>query len=138
MARLIESSLWVDFTRKKSPLALKTFIRPWILDPLAYLCEPIAFEVLRHATPQERPLIEAQFATLPLLTTPAQLWRDATHLGQSCRDSGHTAGSLDLLIAALAIHHGVELVTFDADYEPIARSSDLNLRILTRPDLPPS
>jgi len=34
MARLIESSLWVDFTRSKSPLALKTLIQPWILDPL--------------------------------------------------------------------------------------------------------
>jgi len=138
MARLIESSLWVDFTRKKSPVALKAFIQPWILDPEACLCELIAFEVLRHTTPQERTQIEAQFATLPVLTTPAKLWRDATRLGQICRDKGHTAGSLDLLIATLAIHHGAELITFDADYEPIALHSDLNLRLLTRPGLNPS
>ncbi len=50
MARLIDSSLWVDFTRKKSPAHLKAAIHPWILDPAACLCEPIAFEVLRHAT----------------------------------------------------------------------------------------
>jgi predicted nucleic acid-binding protein len=135
MARLIESSLWVDFTRKKSPLALKASIQPWILDPEACLCEPIAFEVLRHATPQERIQIEAQFATLPILSTPARLWWDATRLGQACRDKGHTAGSLDLIIAAITIHHGAELVTFDADYEPIAQYSDLNLRLLKRPDL---
>jgi len=36
MVRLIESSLWVDLTRSKSPLALKTLIHPWILDA-AYL-----------------------------------------------------------------------------------------------------
>jgi hypothetical protein len=47
MARLIESSLWVDFIRSKSRLALKTLIQPCILDPLACLCEPIAFLVLR-------------------------------------------------------------------------------------------
>jgi predicted nucleic acid-binding protein len=138
MARLIESSLWVDFTRRKSPVALKASLQPWILDPEACLCEPVAFDILRHATPEERPQLEAQFATLPILTTPPRLWREATRLGQICREQGHTAGSLDLLIAALTIHHGAELVTFDADYEPIARHSELNLRLLTRPEISPA
>jgi predicted nucleic acid-binding protein len=133
MARLIESSLWVDFTRKKSPRALKAMIQPWILDPDATLCEPIACEVLRHASSEERPQIEAQFSTLPVLHTPPQLWRDATRLGQTCREHGLTAGSMDLLIAALAIHHRAELVTFDNGYEPIASISSLQLRLLTRP-----
>jgi hypothetical protein len=48
MARLIESSLWVDFTRSNSPLALKTLIQPWVLDPLACLCEPIAALSIHH------------------------------------------------------------------------------------------
>ena len=69
MARLIESSLWVDFTRRKSPVALKRYIEPWILDPSAVLCEPVIFEILRHATESERPLIEAQFFTYPVLPT---------------------------------------------------------------------
>ena len=132
MARLIESSLWVDFTRSKSPLALKTMIQPWILDPLACLCEPVAFEILRHATPQERQWIEAQFSTLPLLTTPPLLWRDAARLGQQCRDQGINAGSLDLLIASMAIHHEAELITFDRDYVAIARASDLRVVLLSR------
>jgi predicted nucleic acid-binding protein len=59
-------------------------------------------------------------------------------LGQICRDKGHAAGSLDLLIATLTIHHGAELITFDANYEPIALHSDLNLPLLTRPGLNPS
>ena len=132
MARLIESSLWVDFTRRKSPPALKNRIHPWILDPLAVLCEPIIFEVLRHATPHERMLIEAQFATLPILAPPPRLWRDATLLGQKCRDHGFNAGSLDLVIAALAIHHDAEIITFDADYLAIARASSLRVQLLSR------
>ena len=132
MARLIDSSLWVDFTRSKSPLALKTLIQPWILDPLACLCEPIVFEVLRHATPQEQKWIEAQFETLPLLQTPDHLWRDATRLGQQCRAAGCNAGSLDLIIAALSIHHDAELITFDADYLAIARVSKLRILHLSR------
>ena len=133
MARLIESSLWMGFIRSKSPLALKTLIQPWILDPLACLCGPIAFEVLRHATPQEQKWIKAQFETLPFLPTPDTLWRDATRLGQKCRATGFNAGSLDLIIAALSIHHNAELITFDADYLAIARVSKLRVHLLSRP-----
>lgn len=132
MALLIESSLWVEFTRRKSPAALKAAIQPWILDPAAALCEPVAFEILRHATAAERGPIEAQFATLPMLATPGDLWAKAARLGQDCRDAGFTAGSLDLIIAALAIHHGAELVTFDGDYAEIARHCPLKLRLLDR------
>mgnify|MGYP002622247319 CR=1 FL=1 len=132
MALLIDSSLWVDFTRRKSPPALKSLIHPWIIDPAAALCEPVAFEVLRHANPDERPPLTAQFATLPLLATPPELWRQATRLGQDCRDGGFTAGSLDLLIAALAIHHQAELVTFDSDHVEIARHTPLKVRLLSR------
>lgn len=132
MARLIESSLWVEFTRAKTPPERKASIHRWILDPEACLCEPVAFEVLRHATPQERPRIEAQFATLPLLATQPQLWRDAARLGQQCRDQGITAGSLDLLIAALAIHHQAELVTLDTDYHAISRACDLRVTCLPK------
>lgn len=132
MARLIESSLWVDFTRKKTLPALKAVIHPWILDPEACLCEPVAFEILRHASQPERTWIEAQFSTLPLLATPPRLWRDAARLGQQCREQGFNAGSLDLLIASLAIHHDAELITFDADYAAIACSSSLRVHLLRR------
>jgi predicted nucleic acid-binding protein len=130
MARLIETSLWVDFTRRKTPPERKAAIHPWILDPQACLCEPVAFEVLRHATAEERPQIEAQFTTLPLLETPPLLWRDATRLGQQCRDQGFTAGTLDLLIAALAIHHDAELITFDSDYTAISQASALRVTLI--------
>jgi predicted nucleic acid-binding protein len=132
MARLIESSLWVDFTRRKSPGALKARIHPWILDPQAVICEAVAFEVLRHATSAERSQIEAQFSTLPLLPTPTHLWREAARLGQKCRDKGINAGSLDLLIAACALHHDAEIVTFDADYQAIALASPLRVVLLSR------
>lgn len=133
MARLIDSSLWVDFTRAKSPVALKSFIHPWILDPAAVLCEPIAFEVLRHAAKAERVKIHQQFSTLPLLPTPSKLWRDATSLGDKCHEKGINAGSLDLLIAAIAIHHDAELITFDAGFGMIASVSALKVNVLKRP-----
>lgn len=41
-------------------------------------------------------------------------------------------GSLDLVVAALAIHPDAELITFDADYLAIARVSKLRVHHLSR------
>jgi predicted nucleic acid-binding protein len=130
---LLDTSLWIDFTRARSPLPLKHFIAPFVLDPACHLAEPVRFELLRSARPQEARLLEAQFATLPCLATPADLWQRASTLGQACRQVGRTVPSLDLLVAAVALHHNAELVSFDVDFEAIAGVSDLRLKRLERP-----
>jgi len=133
MLLLLDTSLWIDFTRTRSPVALKQHIAPYVLDPAAHLAEPVRFEVLRAAHPEEARLLDAQFDTLPMLATPADLWQQAITLGQACRKIGRTVLSLDLLIAAVALHHNAELVSFDADFEAIASVSALRLNRLTRP-----
>ena len=133
MTRLLYTSLWIDFTRTRSPVALKQCIAPYVLDPAAHLAEPVRFEVLRAARPDEARLLEAQFDTLPMLPTPADLWQQAINLGQACRQIGRTVLSLDLLIAAVALHHNAELVSFDADFEAITLVSALRINRLTRP-----
>lgn len=133
MLTLIDTSLWIDFARARSPKTLKRFIAPYILSRTAHTAEPIRFEVLRHATADEVEPLTLQFETLPSLATPSSLWSRATDLGQACRRKNHTVGSLDLLVASLAIHHDAELVTFDADFRAIASVSKLRLKLLTRP-----
>lgn len=133
MTLLLDSSLWIDFTRARSPLVLKQFIAPYVLDPTTHLAEPVRFEVLRSARPQEAQQLEAQFAVLPSLQTPADLWERAITLGQACRQVGRTVLSLDLLVAAVALHHNAVLVSFDADFEAIASVSELRLLRLERP-----
>ncbi len=130
---LIDTSLWIDFTRARSPQALKLFIAPYILHPAAHLAEPIVFEVLRHATPMEAKLLIREFETFPVLPTPPDLWTLATELGQGCRKSGLNIASLDLLIAALAIRHEATIVTFDDDFQQIATTCALQVKRLTRP-----
>jgi predicted nucleic acid-binding protein len=132
MALLLDTSLWIDFTRQRSPRVLKQQIAPYVLDPQAHLAEPVVFELLRFARPVEQVQLEQQFATLPVLETPPTLWRDAARLGQSCRAAGLTLLSLDLLIGSLAIHHQATLVSFDRDFEAMARVSDLRVQVLER------
>ena len=133
MTLLLDTSLWIDFTRTRSPAPLKQFIAPFVLDPEAHLAEPVRFEMLRSARPDETRQLIAQFDTLPTLSTPADLWRRAIDLGQACRQIGQTVLSLDLLVAAVALHHNALLVSFDADFETIASVSELRLQRLKRP-----
>jgi predicted nucleic acid-binding protein len=133
MTLLLDTSLWIDFTRSRSPTPLKRFIAPYVLDAEAHLAEPVRFELMRSARPEEARLLEAQFDALPCLPTPADLWQQAIVLGQACRQIGRTVLSIDLLTAAVALHHNALLVSFDADFEVIASVSALRLTRLNRP-----
>lgn len=133
MSFLIDTSLWIDFTRARSPQSLKQFIAPYILHPEAHLAEPVAFEVLRHATTGESRQLAQQFQTFPVFATPGDLWARAAELGQACRKRGINPGSLDLLIASVVLHHQATLVTFDEDFTKIATASDLRVKLLKRP-----
>ncbi len=92
-----------------------------------------AWSCRRLCRPEEVRLLEAQFDTLPLLATPADLWHQAIELAQACRRIGRTVLSLDLLVAAVALHHSAELVSFDADFEAIASVCSLRFKLLSRP-----
>jgi predicted nucleic acid-binding protein len=105
-------------------------IAPYILDPAACLAEPIVFEVLRSAADAEARQLTDYFQTLVLLASPSDLWSSGVELGRACRRIGFSPGSIDLLIAAVAIHHGAELVTFDEDFEAIIRVSSLRIKLL--------
>jgi predicted nucleic acid-binding protein len=133
MPRLIDTSLWIDLTRTRSPAALKELVTPHVNDPEACLAEPIIFELLRFATDSETRALVKHFETLPVLTTPNDLWSQAANLGQRCRKAGISAGAMDLIISTLAIHHDAELVTFDADFLVIARATDLRVEVVVRP-----
>lgn len=133
MATLFDSSLWIDFLRPRSHRVLKQFIAEFFRTPNIGLAKPVIYEVLRYASDKEIPQIQAQFRTLPLLATPADLWTQAAKLGQACRRNGINAGAIDLLIAQVAIHHNAELLTFDSDFPGIASVSALSVKLLKRP-----
>jgi len=133
MPTLIDTSLWIDFTRSRSPRSLKQFIAPFLLDPDAHVTEPIVFELLRHATGAEAKQLAQQFQTMPHLPVPPGLWTQATELGQACRLKNLTVNSLDLLIATVALHHAALVISFDDDFQKIASISDLQVKLLARP-----
>jgi len=128
----MDSSLWVDFTRPKTPVAVREQIRLMIVRPGCQWCEPVYFEVMRNAAPEQRQRLAGFFSGFPCLPTPATLWQSAASLGQECRDQGYSVGGIDLLIAAVAVENDIELATFDKDFALIAKISRLKVQILKR------
>ncbi len=133
MPTLIDTSLWIDFTRRKSPERLKRFVAPYLFDASAHLADPIVFELLREATDPEVTALTQHFATFPLLRTPEDIWQRAATLGRKCRKAGHTAGALDLLIATVALEHDAVLVTLDEDFAKIGECGGAQVKLLRRP-----
>ena len=87
---LPDSAFWIDFTRAKTPQVVKQQIAPFLASRRAALCEPVRFEVLRGERKADRLKTGALLSTVPLVQTPASLWRDAERNGQLCQDAGLT------------------------------------------------
>lgn len=56
MTLLLDTSLWIDFTRARSPAPLKKFIAPFVLDPEAHLAEPTNRQPSSPPCPRSPPL----------------------------------------------------------------------------------
>ena len=98
----------------------------------AVICEPIRFELLRGASKETRDTIKEYLTTVPVIGTPEDLWRAATSLGEKCTERGLSMAGIDVLIAQIAIHHGVDIVTFDGGFSLIAKVSNLRVRVIDR------
>ena len=118
---LIDTSAWIDFFRGGGRLAER--VDELVEADEAALCGPIVTELrrgLRSRTERERllPLL----AGCHLLDQPARLWEEAGELGWYLGRRGAAVKSLDLLIAAYALAHGVPVLTADADFALMRRA----------------
>src|SRR5258708_20694378 len=125
MAVIIDSSVWVDCVRTGSPEPLRRQTKAIIMGPGSFLCEPVVFELLRAVPKRNRARTEALVATVPLLSTPADLWISARNLGQKCIDAGSLPPAIDLLIAQIGFHHTVPITTFDSHFHHIPKLTSL-------------
>ena len=124
MLTIPDTTIWLPFLRRRTPPDQKRLVLPHLLAPSARLAEPIAFALLRHATPTEAEQMTARFAAMPTLATPPNLWTLAASLGQECRRTKLPIGAHELLLAAIALHHDAEIVTFNEDYRRVAAFLD--------------
>lgn len=125
MLLLVDTSVWIEVFRKPSRFRLETVAK---LDEVA-TCLPVIQEVLQGFRDEAafRIAREAMFA-LPVVESPLrrEVIEEAVDLYRSARRVGLTVrSSVDCLIAACAIRHGLTVLHRDRDYGTLAELSPL-------------
>lgn len=125
---LVDTSVWIPVFRRASPLDLEAVVD---LDEVA-TCLPVVQEVLQGFA-EESAFRTARMAmlALPCVESPlsASLHLEAVALYRSARRAGLTVrSSIDCLVAACALRHGLEVLHRDRDYAALAAVAPLRQR----------
>ncbi|MCZ6726948.1 MAG: PIN domain-containing protein [Acidobacteria bacterium] len=125
MNLLVDTSVWSLALRRDPPSNEPAvhFLSQAIEDGESIFTTGLILQELLQgfAGPKARDLIVEKFAALPLLTPDRTDHIEAAALRNACRRNGVQAGTVDCLLAQLAIRHGLTMVTTDRDFEHIAR-----------------
>jgi len=125
---LLDTSAWIEVFRKEKPLRLESVVG---LDEVV-ICLPVLQEVLQGFRDERAyrmaresllalPLVESPLTT-PVFEEAVQLYRSARRVGVTVRSS------VDCLIAACALRHGLTVVHRDRDFRALAGVSALQHR----------
>ncbi|HEY0556904.1 MAG TPA: PIN domain-containing protein [Thermoanaerobaculia bacterium] len=125
---LVDTSVWIEVFRRPSRFDLGSVAD---LDEVV-TCLPVIQEVLQGFLEEHafRIAREAMFA-LPILenSLSREVFEEAVQLYRAARRAGVTVrSSVDCLIAACAIRHGVTVLHVDRDFTLLARASSLKER----------
>jgi predicted nucleic acid-binding protein len=119
--RLIDTSAWIEALRHDGDTDTRRAVDEATRDGEAALCDVVLLELWIGARGAAEQATVAQLASnLPMLPIEAGVWQKAHGLARTCRAAGVTVPATDLVIAACADHHGVDLLERDAHFAQIA------------------
>ncbi|MBI4701008.1 MAG: PIN domain-containing protein [Deltaproteobacteria bacterium] len=118
---LVDTSAWIDFFRGAGGLCDR--VDALLETDEAALCGPVVTELRRGLrSAAERRRVLPLLAACHQLDQPAALWVEAGELGYFLARRGVTVKTLDLLIAAYALSHGVAILAADDDFRNMGRA----------------
>lgn len=125
---LVDTSVWIETFKRARPLDLTTVVD---LDDVV-TCLPVVQEVLQGFG-DERAFATARRAmlALPIIESPlsAEVVLEAVGLYRRARRAGLTVrSSVDCLVAACALRHGMTVLHRDRDFAALAKVSALEQR----------
>jgi predicted nucleic acid-binding protein len=117
--KLVDTSSWVDYLRQNESAAGRR-VEELVLAGEAAWCDMTAVE-LWNGTRGEREKRELALLEKDITLCPvdAEAWHVARKLAVRCRESGFTLPASDIVIAACAARHGLELEHCDKHFEKI-------------------
>ena len=123
--KLVDTSSWVEYLRGRESEAGDS-VEVLFLSGEAAWCDMTLVELWHgvHGAKEKRELaeMEKEVARIPV---DATVWRLASRLALRCREKGFTVPTSDIVIAACAVTHGLELEHCDKHFDellPLAKS----------------
>lgn len=117
---LIDTSAWVEALRVRGDEKIRARVHVLIEDGRAAWCHFVRLELWAGAQAREMPRLEELRRTIHDLEISEPVWKDAYELARHTRAKGFTIPASDLLIAACARFHGVEILHVDKHFDAIA------------------
>ena len=130
---LVDTSAWIEFLRATGGTAHRTVRRLLLAEAELVITEPVVMELLAGArSRREFGAMRSRLTALPLLPLEGLSdFEEAARIFRTCRASGETVRSqIDCLIAVPAIRAGAAILHQDADFDVIARHTDLSIHPL--------
>lgn len=115
---LIDSSCWVHYFRRRGDRVIRERISEFLAAGAALWCPVIRLELWNGVGSEaDRRILRDFEAWIPELPITDEVWEEAYSLAERCRRNGKTAPSTDVLIAACARRHEVDLEHADAHFD---------------------
>ena len=124
---LVDTSAWIEFLRDTgSPVC--TLVDDLLGQEVA-ICDAVRMEVLAGARDESHLLsLRRLLARATALSTRTTDYDAAATLHRRCRQQGETVRKLiDCLIAAVAVRAGAPILHNDADFDVLARHTELEI-----------
>jgi predicted nucleic acid-binding protein len=116
--KMVDSSSWVHALRRRGDGAVRERVRVLVTSGQAVWCAAIRLELWAGVgADPERQMLSDLEQRIPELAINDEIWQSACDLADRCRKAGRRAPASDLLIAACARYHGVELESADAHFD---------------------
>ncbi|QWR77829.1 type II toxin-antitoxin system VapC family toxin [Candidatus Magnetomonas plexicatena] len=115
---LIDTSAWVEFFRGTSKTAVA--VANLIEAGKALLCGVVRYELMQGAkSAVESSHLSGVLSALPYIEMTSDLWTKAGNISAMLRIKGITLPMSDILIAAIALEHNIEVLTLDTHFASI-------------------
>jgi predicted nucleic acid-binding protein len=120
---LVDTSAWIDSIRSDGDPEVRASVRAATLEGQAVLCDMVLLELWNGArAASEKRFLQGLERDLEKVPTPPAVWEAASELARTCRAAGFSAPATDLLIAACAMYHGLEILHRDKHFDHIVNA----------------
>ena len=115
--RLVDTSAWVEFLRRKGDAQVKQAVAQLVHSDLAAYTCPVRFELLSGVKPEEEADLEQALAFGRHVPFEREDWRAAALLERQLRTRGLTLPRNDLFVATVAIRTRLSVACRDTHFD---------------------